>query len=421
MARWTIVTAALLAACGSGPARSGAGGAGPGDGPATGGGGHGQGGLPGPGGSGGAGSGSDCTSLGRSRGPTQECCRTFGIDACGALLFCAAFDGRTTPTCYPERSRLDGQSCDEDRDCTSGACSATAHACKSVLGQACTAEIGCAPAPTGRPAACDTTTAPARCRETSRELGGLCEADAGCASGHCVHLRCILGPGSACTRDQDCLSGYCAGDSGQRTCSTGMLGSPCRVPADCTEGQCVAGACRVPAPGGPCLIPADCPAVAPYCVNGTCGTGSAGSACNVATECAAAAPHCVGRLCRVEPGRLGESCSIVADCAPGLACNGLPPLLALCDGPRQLREPCTGTAECAQYTFPPALVCDPATRTCLLPSGKECAVPVDCQSQMCLPMGRRCSFDRTRSCSVDAQCVRPDGSTASCTSYSLCQ
>lgn len=53
---------------------------------------------------------------------SMPCCLLHGRDACGALLFCAAFDGRTVPTCYPERSRLPEETCAEDVHCASGAC-----------------------------------------------------------------------------------------------------------------------------------------------------------------------------------------------------------------------------------------------------------------------------------------------------------
>ena len=38
----------------------------------------------------------------RSQTLSQPCCTGWGADACGALLFCAAFDGRTQTTCYPD-------------------------------------------------------------------------------------------------------------------------------------------------------------------------------------------------------------------------------------------------------------------------------------------------------------------------------
>src|SRR5690242_15443328 len=46
-----------------------------------------------------------------SQGLSGPCCPELGIDACGANLFCAAFDGREQATCYPERSRMDGTEC----------------------------------------------------------------------------------------------------------------------------------------------------------------------------------------------------------------------------------------------------------------------------------------------------------------------
>ena len=39
-----------------------------------------------------------------AQGLSQPCCLSWGADACGAGLFCGAFDGRTVTTCYPERS-----------------------------------------------------------------------------------------------------------------------------------------------------------------------------------------------------------------------------------------------------------------------------------------------------------------------------
>lgn len=46
-----------------------------------------------------------------ARGLSERCCPSFGADACGAGLFCAALDGRTIPTCYPEHSRAEGATC----------------------------------------------------------------------------------------------------------------------------------------------------------------------------------------------------------------------------------------------------------------------------------------------------------------------
>ena len=49
-----------------------------------------------------------------SQGLSQPCCLSHGADACGAGLFCAAFDGRKIPTCYTENSRADRATCFQD-------------------------------------------------------------------------------------------------------------------------------------------------------------------------------------------------------------------------------------------------------------------------------------------------------------------
>ncbi len=86
----------------------------------------------------------NCVGLGSARGPTQACCPTFGVDACGAGLFCDAFDGRSTYVCYAERSRLSGSECREDVHCGSGACALPAGRCMALPGEACTTDVGCA-------------------------------------------------------------------------------------------------------------------------------------------------------------------------------------------------------------------------------------------------------------------------------------
>ena len=87
--------------------------------------------------------GASCKSLhAASQAPSQPCCLDWGSDACGAGLFCAAFDGRTQPTCYPDRSRLGGEDCTADTQCLGNACDAT-HVCKGVPGGKCDPAIGC--------------------------------------------------------------------------------------------------------------------------------------------------------------------------------------------------------------------------------------------------------------------------------------
>ena len=87
--------------------------------------------------------GAACKSLhAASQASSQPCCLDWGADACGAGLFCAAFDGRTQPTCYPDHSRLGAAECSADTQCLSNACDET-HVCKGVPGGKCDPAIGC--------------------------------------------------------------------------------------------------------------------------------------------------------------------------------------------------------------------------------------------------------------------------------------
>src|SRR5262245_16402672 len=81
--------------------------------------------------------------LPRTQGPSQPCCTKYGIDACGASLFCAALDGRATATCYLEHSRLDSEECGEDRQCASRSCNPAQRKCRALPMTKCSAEVGC--------------------------------------------------------------------------------------------------------------------------------------------------------------------------------------------------------------------------------------------------------------------------------------
>ncbi len=126
--------------------------------------------------------GASCMDLQASQSVSQPCCPGRGIDACGANLFCAAFDGRSQPTCYPERSRPDLGECSEDRQCASGECNVRAQRCKSTFGASCRDDVGCS------------TRQPQRsvCRL------GSCDASAGAV-------------GDSCNLPEDCDSHACAG------------------------------------------------------------------------------------------------------------------------------------------------------------------------------------------------------------------
>src|SRR5262245_49246842 len=86
----------------------------------------------------------DCTGvLDPVQALSEACCQKYGVDACGAGLFCAAFDGRKFDTCYPLRSRLALEECTDDSHCATGACEPTTKLCKGSYGDDCTTATGC--------------------------------------------------------------------------------------------------------------------------------------------------------------------------------------------------------------------------------------------------------------------------------------
>lgn len=144
---------------------------------------------------------------------SSPCCPEHGIDACGAQLFCAAFDGRTVPTCFAERSRLAGESCTEDRQCLTGSCNQAAGACRAGNLQGCTPEVGCAPSESfhGLAFACHE----GRCRAVEYgNVGDVCLEDVDCLSRECVDATCTaprcgigtggLGPCARYWPSEDC-------------------------------------------------------------------------------------------------------------------------------------------------------------------------------------------------------------------------
>ncbi len=167
---------------------------------------------------------------------SAPCCMGWGIDACGAGLFCAAFDGRTQATCYPERSRKHGETCLANNQCLSEHCSKVTNTCTLLPGSACSpgdpcerplngvphacvesrctatpcdpvAQTGCAPSET-----CDLAGETTGCRQPGpAKHGESCAPFTGhpCARGlTCVGSVCC----KVCKTDADCV--------GEATCST---------------------------------------------------------------------------------------------------------------------------------------------------------------------------------------------------------
>ncbi len=82
------------------------------------------------------------TKPGPSQGASEPCDPELGADACGANLFCAAFDGRKVHTCYPVGSRLPGEECDDDDNCSSNSCTDDVCSLKAA-GEACASAAEC--------------------------------------------------------------------------------------------------------------------------------------------------------------------------------------------------------------------------------------------------------------------------------------
>ena len=149
----------------------------------------------------------DCSGLASSQSVSQPCCLAQGIDACGANLFCAAFDGRKQPTCYVEHSRLDTAECTEDRQCMSGSCNVEQSKCRSTPGTMCSEAVGCATA-SGTRSVC----VAARCTTTDGKTGSPCAVEADCTSGTCnAEHRCVGKAGATCTQgsSNECAAGLC--------------------------------------------------------------------------------------------------------------------------------------------------------------------------------------------------------------------
>lgn len=211
----------------------------------------------------------DCTGLSRSQTVSQPCCLAFGVDACGANLFCAAFDGREQPTCYVERSRKDLEACTEDRQCVSGACNSLSGKCRSTPLTKCDPATGCADDPAGRKYGCRVETSPSTCEPIGNgATGDFCVEPTDCASGACKHQKCECVPRCSgkqcgsngcggvcgiCSASATCSSaGICACTSNLIACGTacvdvrsdsnncGSCGKSCPATAQCTsDHKCV--------------------------------------------------------------------------------------------------------------------------------------------------------------------------------------
>lgn len=135
-----------------------------------------------------------CAGIAPSQPLSAACCMGHGVDACGAGLFCEAFDGRTQATCYAEHTRVDMSECSADIQCMSGSCNLNANACRSLPTQSCTSDIGCTSVTDTR-----YICAGDRCRQTMGELGDTCESQEDCVEGRaCENNECMGREGDLC-------------------------------------------------------------------------------------------------------------------------------------------------------------------------------------------------------------------------------
>lgn len=285
------------------------------------------------------------------QGASEPCCLAYGIDACGAGLFCAAFDGRTEPTCYVERSQMDGSECTEDRQCASGSCNGEARACRSIPTTSCEPTIGCAPLDGATYVCVD-----GRCARTDGGAGDPCASAGDCTTGYCVSSRCTSGSvGEPCGRPEDCSTGFCAFGE----CAGGAEGDRCEGADDCTSGICVGGSCSAGAVGSPCTSP-------DQCAEGTCarrvragtflpyyepGSGECIATCTVDGQCGSGA-RCVAHAALgvgvCSEGRDWHHCERDADCGVTEAqarCVVDGRGVGLCSA-GYLDDPCLARADC---------------------------------------------------------------------------
>lgn len=144
--------------------------------------------------------------IAKVRSLAESCCMSYGIDACGAGLFCAAFDGRTVATCYPNNSRTAGQTCTQDTHCMSATCGSK-QLCAALPTEACKPEWGCAPLQGARSVCIET-----QCRLVSDgycATDGDCQGGAVCRADRCRDAATAKYAGEACTDSSECLAGNC--------------------------------------------------------------------------------------------------------------------------------------------------------------------------------------------------------------------
>lgn len=168
-----------------------------------------------------------------SQAASEPCCPAHGVDACGAGLFCAAFDGRMQPTCYIEGVRQNGETCGADPHCLSGACHPDLEVCRPTQGEDCAPEVGCAPrSDEGHHLYCAEN---GRCRASRGDEGDPCAEDRDCDAGRCSRGVCVQPTPceAACSTWVECAVVECDGftdPASQTNLFEGCLGQCSHAP-----------------------------------------------------------------------------------------------------------------------------------------------------------------------------------------------
>ena len=125
-----------------------------------------------------------------SQAESQPCCPSLGKDACGAGLFCEAFDGRTQHTCYQDNSRVGAEECREDGHCASNECEPQTERCLSMPAESCQTDPGCVSPVSGDRYHCAPENQ--RCEVTRGREGDPCDRAESCVadSAECVNGSC---------------------------------------------------------------------------------------------------------------------------------------------------------------------------------------------------------------------------------------
>jgi MYXO-CTERM domain-containing protein len=253
------------------------------------------------------------------------------------------------------------------------------------------------------------------CRDT--DAGDSCPAGATC-SVRGGGLGICVGPGvdggtAPCTRDHDCLPGQvCEGDQCVTGCRDSDAGDSCPAGASCSALDGGVGVCSSSSPDGGtggCTRDQDCNGglvcVGDSCVVGCRDTDAGTDTCLLGTggECRAGDAgigQCVGMDGGVTPG-----CTVDADCAHGLVCDGMQCVVGChdtsaagdtCDagstcsvvggglGVCNAQGPDGGPTSCTQdLDCPQGQVCDQAM--CVIgchqtASGDSCPLPLRCDA-----------------------------------------